>query len=136
MGTMKKKKARPPKRTLKRPERLLNAKEWLPAVDYTGKRLVHAYRKKYHTDLLCSIAELRLLGAVITVEYEEAVKQAIADWLAQKQQKEAEKQEMLIALHDGQDEDFAFIAGYTSGGAPYGLTWEDWDEQDDLPEPE
>lgn len=23
------------------------------------------------------------------------------------------------------DETFAFIAGYTSGGAPYGITWEE-----------
>ena len=26
------------------------------------------------------------------------------------------------------DENFAFIAGYTSGGAPYGLTHEEWNE--------
>jgi hypothetical protein len=25
------------------------------------------------------------------------------------------------------DEDFSFIAGYTSGGAAYGLTWEEYD---------
>ena len=27
------------------------------------------------------------------------------------------------------DETFAFIAGYTSGGAPYGITWEEWAEE-------
>jgi hypothetical protein len=27
-----------------------------------------------------------------------------------------------------QDEHFAFIVGYTSGGFPYGLTWEEWAE--------
>ena len=26
------------------------------------------------------------------------------------------------------DETFAFIAGYTSGGAPYGVTWEEMEE--------
>ena len=26
-----------------------------------------------------------------------------------------------------QDEQFAFIAGYTAGGAPYGITWSEWD---------
>ena len=25
------------------------------------------------------------------------------------------------------DADFAYIAGYTAGGAPYGITWEEWD---------
>ena len=28
-----------------------------------------------------------------------------------------------------QDENFYFIAGYTSGGAPYGITWEETAEQ-------
>jgi len=41
-----------------------------------------------------------------------------------------------------QDGTFAFIAGYTSGGAPYGVTWEELktdpsaeagDDADDLP---
>ena len=27
-----------------------------------------------------------------------------------------------------QDETFAFIAGYTEGGAPYGITWEECGE--------
>ncbi len=26
------------------------------------------------------------------------------------------------------DENFAYIVGYTSGGAPYGVTWEEWEE--------
>jgi hypothetical protein len=29
------------------------------------------------------------------------------------------------------DEQFAFIAGYTSGGAPYGVTWEEADIEND-----
>lgn len=28
------------------------------------------------------------------------------------------------------DDDFAFIAGYTEGGAPYGIRWDEADEQD------
>ena len=35
-----------------------------------------------------------------------------------------------------QDDEFFFIAGYTSGGAPYGVTWEEmgldpWESLDD-----
>jgi hypothetical protein len=29
-----------------------------------------------------------------------------------------------------QDENFAFIAGYTNGDAPYGITWEEWKDLD------
>jgi len=32
-------------------------------------------------------------------------------------------------LRDGDDE-FAFIAGYTEGGAPYGITWEEMEALD------
>ena len=31
------------------------------------------------------------------------------------------------------NDDFAFIAGYTSGGAPYGVRWEDVGISSDLP---
>lgn len=30
-----------------------------------------------------------------------------------------------------QDENFFFIAGYSSGGAPYGVTWEEMEQSDD-----
>ena len=29
-----------------------------------------------------------------------------------------------------QNEYFAFIAGYTSGGVPYGITWEEWEQME------
>lgn len=45
-----------------------------------------------------------------------------------KQQKEQEKEAF---LWEESDETFAYIAGYTSGGAPYGVTWEEWDDLDD-----
>lgn len=35
-----------------------------------------------------------------------------------------------------QDENFYFIAGYTSGGAPYGITWEQAREEGLLDEDE
>ena len=31
----------------------------------------------------------------------------------------------IMEFDDYQNDDFYFIAGYTSGGAPYGLTWEE-----------
>lgn len=35
------------------------------------------------------------------------------------------KQEELFGAEFGQDEHFFFIAGFTEGGAPYGITWEE-----------
>lgn len=31
-------------------------------------------------------------------------------------------------MEQDSDENFAFIAGYTSGGFPYGITWEEMEE--------
>lgn len=43
--------------------------------------------------------------------------------------KKKRRNENLIELPE-QDEYFAFIAGYTSGGAPYGITWEEWEQME------
>ena len=42
-----------------------------------------------------------------------------------KKKKLKAQQERLNDLPDWQDDRFFFIAGYTSGGAPYGVTWEE-----------
>jgi hypothetical protein len=113
------------KRTMPRERRLELAKPWFPI--YTGKHLVRAYARRYHTDLLCSITELRMLGIPITEEYEAAVKRSVEVVIAKKKQKkEAElaKRKGLVWGID-QDENFAFIVGHTSGGAPYGLHWDE-----------
>ena len=34
-------------------------------------------------------------------------------------------QKDIPVFHEDQDETFYYIAGYTSGGAPYGVTWEE-----------
>lgn len=36
-------------------------------------------------------------------------------------------------LDDMMDDTFSFIAGYTAGGAPYGVTWEEVGIDPDLP---
>ena len=123
----KKKKAAPPKRTLNRPQRLQKAAVWLTTVSYTGRQLVHACAGKYHTDLLASIAELRMLGIEISADYEAAIRRSVADRIAQKQHK-IEERNLSMAVES--NEDFAYIIGYTSGGAPYGLRWEELPAED------
>lgn len=53
----------------------------------------------------------------------------------QERLKRKQAQEMMAQMD--QNEDFFFIAGYTSGGAPYGVTWEEmglepWETLDDV----
>ena len=42
-----------------------------------------------------------------------------------KRKKKNKESELLLEQDEFYDEDFAFIAGYTSGGAPYGIRWEE-----------
>ena len=40
-------------------------------------------------------------------------------------EREAKERERLAELYEDCDGRFAFIAGYTDGGAPYGVMWEE-----------
>lgn len=39
--------------------------------------------------------------------------------------KSKKNQQIAVDMYADSDDTFAFIAGYTSGGAPYGTTWEE-----------
>ena len=106
--------------------RLGRAKAWLPT--YTGKNVVKGYARKYGVDLLCAIAELRLLGVEITTEYELAVCNTVAQKIAQNRLKKEAKKET-AEIDELQGGDFEFIAGYTTGGMPYGIRNEDIEEK-------
>ena len=54
--------------------------------------------------------------------------------MARKKKKKQIKSEAIhIDPYPDMDGDFAFIAGYTSGGAPYGVSWEDVGIDSELP---
>jgi len=133
MQAKRKKKETIIKRTTQtRAVRLNRAKTWLEG--YEGKNLVRGYAKKYGVDLLCAIAEIRMLGVEIKDEYELAVKKTIEKQLEENRKKK--QAELSVKEFDGinenQDWDFAYISGYTSGGAPYGIRWEDMPASDDF----
>jgi len=127
MGRKKKrKKSTPPKRwSFNRKQRLAVGKNWIQK--YDGQHIVRGYTKRYKVDVLCAITELKMLGVEISEEYEEAVKQTVEGDLKAKRLKKQQKAEEAY-LAEFMDEGFAFVAGYTSGGAPYGLTYEEMDE--------
>ena len=119
------------RKTLNRSERLRAGKNWIE--NYTGKHMISGYAKWFGVDKLCAIAELRMLG----VEISESLEKQIAASLEQKHNSKKIKKEenssdpdMIYGLD--YDEDFAFIAGFTSGGAAFGLTHEEYDEDDEI----
>ncbi len=127
---MAKKKPRPdntPRRhRFKRAQRLQSAKDWLPT--YMGKDVVKAYRKRYGVDWGCAFAELEMLGVEIDPVRKERTLQGVQQQAEHRRQLKRERRAAQEAAVFGWDQDdtFAVIIGYTSGGAPYGVTWEEW----------
>jgi hypothetical protein len=108
------------KKEKNRVQRLQSAKQWL--LKYEGKNIVKGYRKHFGVDIMCAIAEIQMLDYEITPEYSESVKRNIeAEQIKQKLKKAAQKEDDVLCC----DSTFYYIAGYTSGGAPYGITWEE-----------
>jgi hypothetical protein len=112
----------PPRhKRLNRPRRLQAAESWIKS--YTGKNIARGYSKHFAVDAFCAIRELRILGVSIDPAYEHAV---LSSRVAQARKKRADS--TIVSEFRTQEEDyygFAFIAGYTAGGAPYGITNEE-----------
>jgi ribosomal protein L34E len=89
----------------KRAKRLRSARRWLAR--YSGEDLVRGYRKRYCVGRACAILELRMLG----------VPDARLEQVSWDEKDRAAFREA--------DEGFAFVAGYTPGGAPFGITREE-----------
>ena len=118
------------RKSFKRDQRLQSAKSWLPT--YEGKNVFRGYRKRYGVDWPTALRELELRGVEVTPAYREQVLRTVREQAEAKKRKRLEKAaELESMLGIEQDEYFAFIVGYTSGGAPYGITWEEWEKLDD-----
>ena len=117
--------------------RIRMARQWLSDYAGTGKRIVHAYRKKFKVDVTTALNDLGEIGA-LTPEQLALKRRAEEIRLENLRREKAEKelQSFYDRFPDSNDQ-FFFIAGYTSGGAPYGVTWEEmglepWEMLEDL----
>ena len=118
----KKKKKKPQVHALKKVPRLRKARQWLTTYDGSQRHIVRNYRKKFRVDIPTAIRDLQEIGHVFTPEYVEAALRSEEQRL---RQKALRKQEQYELDNDWRDDRFYFIVGYTSGGAPYGVTWEE-----------
>ena len=104
--------------------RLQAAQHWIPT--YTGKNIIKGYRNWFGVDLPCAIQELKILGIKLDDQYVSQALQGREQAITAKRKKAAEKKKReLENLQPYSDGTFCFIAGYTSGGFPYGITWEE-----------
>ena len=120
----KRSRALPPRRKrMKRPARLRAARHWLRTFD--GVNAVRGYAKWFGVDLACAVKELQLLGVELDPRYVEALRTTLQN--RDKRRENAEAVTDPIAENYGSewDDDFAYIVGFTSGGAPFGVNWEE-----------
>ena len=126
---MAKKKKKNQRKQLRRTQRLSRGKNWLN--NYEGANLIEDYGKRYGVDLLCAVVELRMLGADISEDYEYQLRQEEEYKRLSKKSKSRKNIQKEDGFLDGfSDENFAFMAGYTSGGVPFGLKWEEVEGED------
>jgi len=112
----------PKRKRLIRKTRLQVAEIWIKK--YNGKKIISGYSKWFGVDKICAINELRLLGIIISEDLEKQVRKSL-------QNKNNLKTKEPTINNDG-DENFAFIAGYTPGGMPYGITREDIEKETEI----
>lgn len=116
---------------MSRPARLASARAWLE--HYEGKHILRSYRKRYGTCQVTTAIELRMLGYPIAAERIAEIKRRVA---IQAENKRRSREAKVDRMEGERDAVFAFIAGHTSGGAPYGVTWEELKEARKAPQSE
>lgn len=144
---MKKGKGKAAKKAMKFAERKVKAEKWVAEYDGIpyGGDIIKAYRKKFAVDRMKAVAELQMLGVSLTKEQIEREKAAVRAYQNIQRTKKAKRkksreqkriQKDNPVFHEDQDDTFYYIAGYTSGGAPYGVTWEEMGLKPDIWEPD
>lgn len=142
---MKKGKGKAAKKAMKFAERKIKVEKWVAEYDGTpyGGDIIKAYRKKFAVDRMKAVAELQMLGVSLTEEQIEREKAAVRAYQniqrAKKSKRKKSREQKSIqkdnpVFHEDQDDTFYYIAGYTSGGAPYGVTWEEMGIKPDMGE--
>lgn len=120
---------------MRRAARLQSARSWLEK--YEGKNVVRGYRKRFGVDLACADRELQMLG----IQFDRSVvaarlKSAAADAAARRRKRIERAQRELTspngAMYVNHDGTFAYIVGFTSGGVPFGVTWEEMREFEEM----
>ena len=94
---------------------------------YLGKNIAKGYSRHFGVDLLCAVKELEMLEYRFTPEYKEQLEKAEENRIKQGQIRKNKKLENEMEMQPWSDDTFFYIAGLTSGGVPYGVTWEEMD---------
>lgn len=118
-----------PPRTLRmtRAKRLQSARHWLETqTGRTAIQIAKSYRKRYGVDWPCAVQELSTLGVHLDAKWVAQLYASLeGNRRGRRKRLEKRRAEMAAEYYDS-NEQFAYIAGYTPGGAAFGVTWEEW----------
>ena len=112
----------PRRKRMRRQARLASARSWL--IKFSGKNVVRSYAKWFGVDLLCAVKELSLCGIAVDPAYVAQLKATFACRSSRRPKQPVGDLEPVGCGVDW-DENFAYIAGRTEAGFPYGTTWEE-----------
>lgn len=113
-------------KTQRKEIRLQKVRQWILTYNGTPKHMAKHYKKRFHVDITTAVRDLQDIGVEFTQEYIDAVKRSEEERIRQKHlEKERKAQQEQDFLYEDSDDVYAFIAGYTGGGVPYGITWEE-----------
>ncbi|MEZ4329240.1 MAG: hypothetical protein R3B40_28690 [Polyangiales bacterium] len=87
-----------------------------------GRRAVHRYAKWFGVDLTCAVIELQMLGLPLCATYVERLSRHLLQRKTVVRRRRQPLSEDALIESNAQ---FSYIAGYTAGGAPYGIPRDD-----------
>ena len=126
---------KPRKNKLKgRERRLSKAPNWVIAHRGKPSNMLKRYRKYFGIDWECAIYEIEALGFELDELYLSRLRDTLSrDFQNEKKHTPISRWEFdqYHGIEPESDDTFEYIAGYTPGGAPYGVTWEEMKEQED-----
>ena len=123
LSRKRKQKPLPPRRKrMNRQARLASARSWL--TKFSGKNVVRSYANWFGVDLLCAVKELSLCGVSVDPAYVTQLKTTFAS-RSSRRPKQPAAEPQSVGYGVDWDENFAYIAGRTEAGFPYGITWEE-----------
>ena len=129
--TMAKRKAR--KKLHGRERRLEKAPGRVAAERGKPSNVIRRYRRYFGVDRECAISELQALGHEIDPQYLLNLRASLSRSARKGKRHEPITRSEFDDYHGREpmsDDTYAYIAGYTSGGAAFGVTWEEKEELD------
>jgi hypothetical protein len=115
---------------MKRGARLSSARRWLATQkNRTPVQVAKSYRKRYGVDWPCAIHELALLGVSIDPGWVEQLNRSLDGNRRARARRNAARNLNPNSFGGDSDDSFAYIAGYTENGIPFGVTWDEIEDR-------